>query len=55
LVSKKRQHYGESVDAVPSRFLEELPQDDLDWEEDHIPLTNDEKREKGKGPLARLR
>jgi len=55
IVAKKRQRYGESVDAVPSRFLEELPQDDLDWEEDHIPLTDDEKREKGKDRLASLR
>ncbi|MFT6732927.1 MAG: ATP-dependent DNA helicase Rep [Polaribacter sp.] len=55
IVAKKRQRYGESVDAVPSRFLEELPQDDLDWEEDHIPLTDDEKREKGKERLASLR
>jgi ATP-dependent DNA helicase Rep len=36
--SKKRQRYGEMVDSVPSRFLEELPQEDLDWEEDHVPL-----------------
>ena len=55
IVAKKRQRYGESVDSVPSRFLEELPQDDLDWEEDHIPLTDDEKREKGKDRLASLR
>ena len=55
IVAKKRQRYGESVDSVPSRFLEELPQDDLDWEEDHIPLSDDEKREKGKDRLASLR
>lgn len=55
IVAKKRQRYGELVDSVPSRFLEELPQEDLDWEEDHIPLTDDEKREKGKDRLASLR
>jgi len=55
IVAKKRQRYGELVDSVPSRFLEELPQEDLDWEEDHVPLTDDEKREKGKDRLASLR
>ncbi len=55
IVAKKRQRYGELIDSVPSRFLEELPQEDLDWEEDHVPLTDDEKREKGKDRLASLR
>jgi ATP-dependent DNA helicase Rep len=55
LVAKKRQRYGEIVDSVPSRFLEEMPQDDLDWEEDHVPLSDEEKREKGKDRLAEMR
>ncbi|MDH5423383.1 MAG: DNA helicase Rep [Gammaproteobacteria bacterium] len=29
--AKKRQRYGESVECEPSRFLEELPKDDLEW------------------------
>ncbi len=55
VVAKKRQRYGDSVDAVPSRFLEELPQEDLEWEEDQVQLTDDEKREKGKDRLAEMR
>ena len=55
LVAKKRQKYGEMVDSVPSRFLEELPQDDLDWEEDHVQLSDEEKREQGKDRLAEMR
>lgn len=29
--AKKRNRYGESVECDPSRFLEELPPDDLEW------------------------
>jgi len=54
-VAKQRQKYGEMVNSVPSRFLEEMPQDDLEWEEDQIQLTDDEKREKGKDRLAEMR
>jgi hypothetical protein len=43
------------VDSVPSRFLEELPQEDLDWEEDHVPLSDKEKREQGKDKMAEMR
>ena len=28
----KRKQYGEIIDCLPSRFLDELPQDDLEWE-----------------------
>ncbi|MNG31253.1 ATP-dependent DNA helicase Rep [compost metagenome] len=28
----KRKQYGEIIDCSPSRFLEELPQEDLEWE-----------------------
>ncbi len=55
LVAQKRQRYGEMVDSVPSRFLEEMPQEDLDWEEDHTPLSDQEKRDKGKDRLAEMR
>jgi len=54
-VAKKRQRYGEMVDSVPSRFLEEMPQEDLEWEEDQVQLTDDEKREQGKDRMAEMR
>ncbi len=55
LVAKKRHKYGEMIDSVPSRFLEEMPQEDLEWEEDQIPLSDDEKREQGKDRMAEMR
>lgn len=55
VVAKKRQRYGELVNSTPSRFLDELPQEDLDWEEKQAALSDDEKREKGKDQMADLR
>ena len=55
IVAEKRQRYGEMVDSVPSRFLEEMPQEDLEWEVDKVPLSDDEKREQGKDRLAEMR
>lgn len=55
IVAKKRHKYGEMIDSVPSRFLEEMPQDDLEWEEDQVKLTDDEKREQGKDRMAEMR
>jgi ATP-dependent DNA helicase Rep len=55
IVAEKRQRYGEMVDSVPSRFLEEMPQEDLEWEVDQVPLSDDEKREQGKDRLAEMR
>ncbi|MGX5200488.1 DNA helicase Rep [Aliikangiella sp. IMCC44632] len=55
LVAKQRQKYGEMINSVPSRFLEEMPQDDLDWEEDRLNISDDEKRAKGKSSLDNLR
>ncbi|WP_444996665.1 DNA helicase Rep [Aliikangiella sp. IMCC44359] len=54
-VAKQRQRYGEMINSVPSRFLEEMPQEDLDWEEDRIQISDDEKRERGKSSMANLR
>jgi len=55
LIAKQRQRYGEVVNSVPSRFLEEMPEDDLDWEEKREPLSDEEKREKGKANLDDIR
>jgi ATP-dependent DNA helicase Rep len=32
LYAARRQRFGETVECSPSRFLEELPPDALDWE-----------------------
>jgi len=55
LVAKQRQRYGEMVNSVPSRFLDEMPQEDLDWEEDRLQLSDDEKRKRGKSNIESLR
>lgn len=55
LVAEKRQRYGEMVDSVPSRFLDEMPQEDLEWEVDQVPQSDEEKREQGKDRLAEMR
>lgn len=50
----KRKQFGEIVDCTPSRFLDELPQDDLQWDgrEDADPAAT---REKGTQSIANLR
>ena len=55
MVAKQRARYGEMVNAVPSRFLDEMPQEDLDWEEDRLNISDDEKRERGKSNMENLR
>ena len=52
--AKKRRRYGEDLDCTPSRFLEELPEEDLHWtgrtEEDP-----EQRKETGKTHVAGLR
>jgi len=55
LVAKQRQRYGEMTKSEPSRFLEEMPQDELEWEEKLSKLTDDEKRDKGKDQMMNLK
>lgn len=52
---RERRQYGESVRPEPSRFLLELPQDDLLWETQRKVVSAAERMEKGKGHLASLR
>jgi len=49
-----RRRYGELLACEPSRFLDELPQDYLDWESKRD-VTPEEKREQGNAHLANLR
>jgi ATP-dependent DNA helicase Rep len=55
VTAKQRQRYGEMVKSEPSRFLEEIPEEDLEWEERQSKLTDDEKREKGKDQMSNLK
>ncbi|MGL5224151.1 MAG: 3'-5' exonuclease, partial [Aeromonas sp.] len=51
---KERRQYGESVKPEPSRFLLELPQDDLEWE-NQKQVTPEERQQKGQMGIANLR
>ncbi len=52
--AKRRKRYGEIVDCEPSRFLSELPADDLHWEGKST-ATPEQKQERGGTHLAHLR
>ncbi len=51
----KRKRYGEIIDCEPSRFLDELPQDLLQWSGAGIELPEEEKRARGNASLADIR
>jgi len=50
----KRRQFGEVFDCLPSRFLEEIPSEDLEWEgTEEAPA--EEKQARGKAALSNLR
>ena len=53
-LTRKRKQFGEIVPSTPSRFLEELPQDHLEWE-GRGDATPEQKQQKGEEALAGLR
>lgn len=52
---RERRQYGELVKPEPSRFLLELPQDDVQWEQIRKPVSAEERMSRGQGHLASLR
>ncbi len=52
---KERRQYGELLKPEPSRFLDELPQDDLQYERDKPKVTAEERMQKGQNTIANLR
>lgn len=54
-LAKQRRQYGETIRPEVSRFLLELPQDDIDWEDQRKPVSHEEQQEKTATNLARLR
>ena len=52
-LAKQRKQYGEVVDCAPSRFIDELPQEDVEYEGDHE--ASKPNRTKGKAALADLK
>ncbi|MHA7844813.1 DNA helicase Rep [Serratia sp. D1N4] len=52
---RERRQYGELVRPEPSRFLLELPQDDLAWETERKVISPQERMEKGQSHLASVK
>ena len=52
--ASKRKQYGELVECTPSRFLSELPQEDLDWEGLEAP-SPETINQQGNNALANMR
>ena len=51
---KERRQYGEVIKPEPSRFLLELPQDDLVWESEKTQMTEEQKVERTSANIANL-
>ncbi len=54
-LTKERRQYGELIKPEPSRFLYELPQNDLIWEQKRKTETAEERQAKGSKGIAALR
>jgi ATP-dependent DNA helicase Rep len=52
---KERRQYGEIIKPSQSRFLDELPFDDVEWEQNKKALTKEERMEKGQAHIANIR
>jgi len=55
VLCKERRQFGSTMNPEPSRFLLELPQDDLQWELRKEPASAEQRQEKGKTGIANLR
>jgi len=54
-LAKERRQFGEVIQPEPSRFLYELPQDDIVWEEKKRKESAEVRQEKGQKSIANLR
>ena len=54
-LAKRRKRYGEWEECDPSRFLEELPAEDLRWEGVDKPLPPEERQARGRSHLELLK
>ncbi|EKF9501199.1 DNA helicase Rep [Vibrio cholerae] len=55
MVCKERRQFGELIKPTQSRFLDELPQEDIEWEVKKKPVTQEERMAKGQAHIANLR
>ncbi len=54
-LAKERRQYGEVINPEPSRFLYELPQDDLVWQHKKVKPSAEERKKKSEQGIAALR
>jgi ATP-dependent DNA helicase Rep len=54
-MAAQRQRYGEKMDCQPSRFIDELPQDDLHWSGDSSKVSAEQSRENGQATINSLK
>ena len=55
VICRERRQFGETIRCEPSRFLMELPQDDLIWENRKPVQTAEQMQQSGKSNIANLR
>lgn len=53
--AKERRQYGEVFKPTASRFLDELPQDDIEWESRKPPQTSAQRKKTANSAIANLR
>ena len=54
-LANTRKRYGEKVDCEESRFLRELPAEDLIWMTEKTQVDPEERKERGKAHLSNIR
>ncbi len=54
-LATRRKRYGEMLECEPSRFLKELPQEDLVWEGAGVEVDPQQRQERGAAHLANVR
>ena len=54
-LAKERRQFGELIQPEPSRFLYELPQDDVIWEHKKVKESAEVRQQKGETSIANLR
>jgi len=54
-LAKQRKSYGEKIERQPSRFLQELPQDDVIWQGLDVQVAPEQRQQHGRAQLAMLK
>ncbi|ENP8355106.1 DNA helicase Rep [Vibrio sp. B513a] len=55
IMCKERRQFGELIKPIQSRFLDELPFDDVEWEVNKKPVSAEERMAKGQAHIANIR